>query len=131
MQRPKIPDNMLPGNLSNTDYRYDTFKKRLTEFYKRVKPDHVNKIPSILEKYKNKFELSRKLLKKYPDQWKHVIWHKPQPNMYANLVDIPLQMTTIIDNRVFNFYFFIYMGKCRCLTKPFKRWAFAKADENN
>ena len=21
------------------------------------------------------------------------------------------------------------MGKCRCLTKPFKRWAFAKADE--
>ena len=84
---------MLPGNLSNTDYRYDTFKQRLTEFYKRVKPDHVDKIPSILEKYKNKFELlSRKLLKKYPDQWKHVIWHKPQPNRYAmyNIVDIPL-----------------------------------------
>ena len=88
---PKLPANMLPGNSSNSAYRYDAFKERLTEFYKRVKPDHVGKIPSILEKYKNKFELlSRKLLKKYPTQWKHVIWRKPPPIRLSNFTDIPL-----------------------------------------
>ena len=76
VQRPKLPDNMLPGNSSNSAYRLETFKERLTKFYERVNPENVVKIPSILEKYKNTFELlSRKLLKKYPKQWKHVIWH--------------------------------------------------------
>ena len=52
--------------------------ERLTKFYERVNPENVVKIPSILEKYKNTLELlSRKLLKKYPKRWKHVIWHKP------------------------------------------------------
>jgi len=75
VQRPKLPDNMLPGNSSNSAYRLETFKERLTKFYERVNPENVVKIPSILEKYKNTFELlSRKLLKKYPKQWKHVIW---------------------------------------------------------
>ena len=82
VQKPKLPVNMLPGNSSNSAYRFEAFKERITEFYKRVKPEHVGKIPTILEKYKNKFELlSRKLLKKYPKQWKHVIWHKTPPIM--------------------------------------------------